>query len=82
MKLADATTSHYVDGDVIYAALKHPSFVALAQIFLSIFYILTYFQPYSSNLILYICQLVVLFCVIHPSKNTFLNMATIGGRNM
>ena len=87
VRMVDATTSHYMDGDVIYTALEHPSLMAFSTnificILYRIFYIVTYFQPYSSNFILYVCQLVVLFCVIHPSKNTSMNMATIGGRNM
>jgi len=39
---ADTTTLNYKDGDTIYTAHGHPSLRQLAQIILSIFYILTY----------------------------------------
>jgi len=53
----------------------------LSQIILSVFCIITYFKPYTYNLIFYICKLVLVFFVLYPSQNTSLKMVTKGGRN-
>jgi hypothetical protein len=78
MRLADATTSHYMEGDVIHTALEHPSLMAFST---NIFIYILYCNIFSTLLfklnIVYLS--VVLFCVIHPSKNTSMNMAIIGG---
>jgi hypothetical protein len=40
LRLADATSSHYMDGDVIYAALEHPSLMAFStNIFICFLYL-------------------------------------------
>jgi len=71
------------DGDTIYTAHKHPSLTPFStNNFISILYFNAYFKPYFYNLTFYIGKLVLMLFVIHPSKNTSLKMATIGGRNI
>lgn len=47
VRLADATTSHYMDGDVIYTALEHPLLIAFGT---NIFICILYLNIFSSLL--------------------------------
>ena len=85
---ADTTLPHFLDGDTIYTSLVHPSLThslthSLTQFIsiLSVFCIITFFKPYSYNIIFYVCKLVLVFFVTYPSQNTSLKMVTKGGRN-
>jgi len=64
------TTPHYLDGDMIHAALAHPSLTQFStNNFISISYFNIYiYIPCTDNLILYICKLVLMLFVIYPSK--------------
>ena len=54
----------------------------LTQMILSIFYISTYILKLLYKTQHYTFVSCLTFCVIYPSKNTSLKMATVGGRNM
>jgi len=38
---------HYLDRDMMFIALDHPSLMQCIQIILSVFYILAHFKPYT-----------------------------------
>jgi ABC-type multidrug transport system permease subunit len=62
MRLADSTSSHYMDGDVIYTALEHPLLIAFGT---NIFICISYLNIFSSlffkiNIVCFLVGCVVL----------------------
>jgi hypothetical protein len=70
LRLVDAMMSHYMDGDVIYAALEHPSLMAFStNIFICILFLNIFSTLYLKLNVVYLSTGCVVLCNISFKKH-------------